>query len=50
VYGRPFGTGVTLVQGGCCRRFTIDEEGRFGNWSEYDPSFQLDVQGDGRFY
>jgi hypothetical protein len=40
---------VTLVQGGCCRRFTIDEEGRFAI-ELYDPSFQLDVQGDGRFY
>jgi hypothetical protein len=45
----PFGAGVSLVQGGCCRRFTIDEEGRFAIGANYDPSYQLDVQGDGRF-
>ncbi|MBU0941125.1 MAG: hypothetical protein KKD36_06820 [Bacteroidetes bacterium] len=45
----PNGNGIALVQGGCCRRLTIDEEGRFGIGANYDPLYQLDVQGDGRF-
>ncbi|SDX41723.1 beta strand repeat-containing protein [Flavobacterium degerlachei] len=43
------GTSMNLMQGGCCRRLTIDEEGRFGIGANYDPLYQLDVQGDGRF-
>ncbi|UQD57193.1 hypothetical protein [Flavobacterium sp. K5-23] len=43
------GTGLSLVQGGCCGRLTIDGEGRFGIGANYTPSYQLDVEGDGRF-
>ena len=43
------GSGFSLQQGGCCNRLTIDGEGRFGIGANYDPSYQLDVQGDGRF-
>jgi hypothetical protein len=43
------GTGFSLHQGGCCSRLTIDGNGRFGIGANYTPSYQLDVEGDGRF-
>ncbi|MEZ7506455.1 hypothetical protein QO182_14635, partial [Flavobacterium sp. Arc2] len=45
----PNGNGIALVQGGCCRRLTIDTDGRFGIGANYTPLYQLDVEGEGRF-
>ncbi len=49
-----FGTGgngeISLVQGGCCARLQIDNNGRFAIGANYAPTtYQFDVQGNGRF-
>jgi hypothetical protein len=43
------GSGFSLHQGGCCNRLTIDGDGKIGIGANYTPSYQLDVEGDGRF-
>jgi hypothetical protein len=42
-------TNFKLTQGGCCSRLEMDNLGRLAIGSNYSPSYQLDVQGDGRF-
>ncbi|WP_372753557.1 beta strand repeat-containing protein [Mariniflexile sp.] len=43
------GDDLVIHQGGCCNRFIIDSDGRVAIGANYTPSYQLDVQGDGRF-
>lgn len=43
------GSDLVLHQGGCCNRLTIDTNGNFGIGANYTPSYQLDVEGNGRF-
>ena len=40
---------LRIHQGGCCDRFRMDSGGRVGIGGNYSPSYQLDVQGNGRF-
>ncbi len=46
----PGSTSLSLYQGGCCGRVTIDDNGRFAIGANYAPTtFQFDVEGNGRF-
>jgi hypothetical protein len=42
-------TGFSLYQGGCCARLIMDNNGKLAIGANYLPSYQLDVEGDGRF-
>ena len=43
-------TGISLLQGGCCGRLMMDDNGRLAIGANYAPTtFQFDVQGNGRF-
>lgn len=43
------GTGLNLLQGGCCSRLIVDDLGRVAIGANYSPAYQLDVEGDARF-
>jgi hypothetical protein len=43
------GTGLNLLQGGCCSRLVVDDLGRVAIGANYSPAYQLDVEGDARF-
>jgi hypothetical protein len=48
--GAANSTGLQLIQGGCCARLRIDDNGRFAIGANYSPTtYQFDVQGDARF-
>ncbi|MFD3293385.1 hypothetical protein SKC35_06780 [Aquirufa sp. KTFRIE-69F] len=43
-------TGISLLQGGCCGRLMMDDNGRLALGANYAPTtFQFDVQGNARF-
>ncbi|MCZ2487184.1 hypothetical protein [Aquirufa antheringensis] len=43
-------SGISLYQGGCCGRLTMDDNGRLALGANYAPTtFQFDVQGNARF-
>ncbi len=43
------GTGISLIQGGCCSRLIVDDLGRVAIGANYSPAYQLDVEGNARF-